>query len=49
MTPTPPSRPSTDIKVALSDLLVELQRENTRLQRLVSELLLKNQILRSDS
>jgi hypothetical protein len=49
MTPTPPFRPSTDIKVVLTELLVELQRENTRLQRLVSELLLKNQILRSDS
>ena len=30
----------------LPEMLLELQRENSRLQRLVSELLLKNQQLR---
>jgi len=38
-----------DAKLALSDLVIDLQRENMRLKRLVSELLLRNQQLRSDS
>jgi hypothetical protein len=49
MTIAPYSETRTKIEVSLSDLIADLQRENIRLQRLVSELLLKNQQLRSDS
>ena len=35
-------------EVSLSDLVVELQQENARLKRLVSELLLTNQRLRRE-
>ena len=38
-----------EAKLALSDLVIELQHENMRLKRPVSELLLRNQQLRSDS
>ncbi len=49
MTPLQPPQEPSDLKVAIVDFILELQRENLRLQRLVSELLLKNQQLRSDS
>jgi hypothetical protein len=48
MTLHPPQQPL-EMKLTLTDLLKELQRENMRLQRLVSELLTKNQLLRKDS
>jgi hypothetical protein len=49
MTPSQPSETPSDLKQSFSDLLADLQRENLRLQRIVSELLFKNQQLRSDS
>ena len=41
--------PFAEIKTTLIDLLLDLQRENFRLQSLVAELLIKNQQLRSNS
>jgi hypothetical protein len=41
--------PTTSAEFTLNDLVTDLQRENLRLQRLVSELLLKNEQLRSPS
>ena len=37
-----------DMSLGLSDLVQELQHENLRLKRLVAELLLRNQQLRTD-
>ena len=44
-----PPAAATNPTTTFSDLLTELQLENIRLQRLVSELLLKNQQLRNCS
>jgi hypothetical protein len=44
-----PTQQPLEMKFTLTELLKELQRENMRLQRLVSELLTKNQLLRKDS
>ena len=38
-----------DPKLSLVDKVIDLQQENLRLQRLVGELLLKNERLRSES
>jgi hypothetical protein len=49
MTLVPSFEAPRKIEILLNDLITELQRENMRLQRLISELLLKNQQLRIDS
>ncbi|WP_263381827.1 hypothetical protein [Granulicella arctica] len=49
MTLTPSHESSPESSMTLATLLQELQRENARLQRLVLELLYKNQQLRSEA
>ncbi len=41
--------PFAEIKTTLTEFVLDLQRENLRLQSLVAELLVKNQQLRSNS